>query len=285
MLWWGGPAQHPSLFMSKPANRSSLLMGQCPYLSIIVITLNEAANINSLIESLPPHDELIMVDSGSTDATVAFAEAAGARVVVHADWQGFGVQKNRALELATGDWVLSLDADERVSEALRHEIAHVLSEPKHAVYEIPRKTQFCGQWIQHCGWTPDFVPRLFKRGSAAFNSELVHEKLIPVDRATVGRLKSHLLHYSYPTPDRLWAKLSRYSMDWAVQRFERGIRYGLWRAFASFFLTFIKTFFFRLGFLDGRVGLIVCMMQAQSAYAKYVHLFMLHETAKNDRAN
>ncbi len=271
--------------MNKLATCSSFAKGQCPSLSIIVITLNEAVNIESLIESLPPYDELIIVDSGSTDATVALAKSAGAKVVVHSDWKGFGVQKNRALELATADWVLSLDADERVSEALRLEIADALSAPQHAVYEIPRKTQFCGKWVQHCGWSPDFVPRLFKRGSASFNVELVHEKLIPIDPVTVGRLNSHLLHYSYPTPDRLWAKLSRYSMDWAVQRFDRGIRYGLWRAFASFFLTFIKTFFFRLGFLDGRVGLIVCMMQAQSAYAKYAHLFMLHETAKNDRAN
>lgn len=254
-------------------------------LSVIVITYNEEANVLPLIQSLPPYDELIVVDSGSTDKTVCLFEASGAKVVVSDDWQGFGVQKNRALQLATSEWVLSLDADERVSKDLREDIIKELKNPRFEVYQLPRQTQFCGQWIHHCGWTPDYVPRLFKRGQASFNLEIVHETLIPNGDKPMGRLKSKLLHYSYPTPDRLWSKLARYSAEWARQRFDQGVRFGLWRAFASCWFTFIKTFFFRLGFLDGRLGLIVCMMQAQSAYAKYAHLFMLHETAKNDRTN
>jgi glycosyltransferase involved in cell wall biosynthesis len=174
-------------------------------LSVTIITKNEAQNIQACLDSVAFADQTIVVDSGSTDNTAEMARAMGAHVSIFADWQGFGVQKNRALEAASCDWVLSLDADERVTPELAEEIrvalAKVPAVGQSVAFLIPRLTQFCGVWIRHCGWTPDYVLRLHRRGEARFSDDLVHEKLMLAQADTrVVRMKSHLLHYSYPTP-------------------------------------------------------------------------------------
>ena len=130
-------------------------------LSVIIITKNEAANIAACLKSVAFADEFIVVDSGSTDGTVELAQALGARVEITSDWPGFGPQKNRALDLATGDWVLSIDADERVTPELAREIQDVLANPRADAYEIARLSNFCGKDIRHSGWWPDYVLRLF----------------------------------------------------------------------------------------------------------------------------
>ena len=251
-------------------------------LSVIIITHNESANIAACLDSVAFADEVVVVDSGSTDATVDIARSRGAKVVTTSDWPGFGPQKNRALDLATSDWVLSLDADERVSNALASQIKATLdSEGQNFdAFSIPRLTQFCGQWIRHCGWTPDLVVRLFKREAARFSYDLVHERLV-VDSFRVSRLQAPLLHYSYPTPSHYWRKLEQYSGAWAQQHYASGRRTSMMRAFLSGLTAFLRSYVFRLGFLDGSMGFAVCVMQGQAAFGKYFELYCLQK--KNEQ--
>jgi glycosyltransferase involved in cell wall biosynthesis len=247
-------------------------------LSVSVITKNEARNIGACLESVRFADQIVVLDSGSTDGTPDIASSLGAEVFAAGDWPGFGPQKNRALEKTTQEWVLSLDADEVVSPELQQEIlGHLARQAQASVaFEIPRLTQFCGVWIRHCGWTPDHVLRLFRRGEAQFSADLVHESLQLLSPATlVVRLKHPLLHYSYPTPEQYWVKLQRYSRDWAVQRHARGQRTSIWRAGLAGLAAFFRSYVFRLGFLDGAMGFAVCTMQAQSAFGKYFELYCL----------
>ncbi len=245
-------------------------------LSVIVITHNEAANIEACLRSVSFADEVIVLDSGSTDATCVRAAALGAKVHHTLDWPGFGVQKNRALALATQSWVLAIDADERVTPVLAQQITSALAADKHPAYELSRLTQFCGRWIRHCGWTPDRVLRLFKRGSAEFSCDLVHERVV-LKTGTAGRLPEPLLHYSYPTPAHYWRKLESYSQAWAKQRHLQGQKTTMLRAAVSGVVAFIRSYVFRLGFLDGAMGFAVCAMQAQAAFGKYFALYCLQQ--------
>ncbi len=245
---------------------------------MIVIAKNEEHNIADCLSGVDFCDEKLVLDSGSTDATVAKAQSLGAVCHVAADWQGFGRQKNRALDLAKNDWVLSLDADERVSAELALEIQQALStySQQSVAFEIPRLTQFCGQWIRHCGWTPDYVLRVFRRSEARFSDDLVHEKLqIVSQKTTIIRLKSPLLHLSYPTSQAYWVKLQRYSQDWAQQKYAEGRRTNMLRAALSGMFAFVRSYILRLGFLDGSMGFAVCTMQAQAAFGKYFELYCL----------
>jgi glycosyltransferase involved in cell wall biosynthesis len=227
---------------------------------------------------VPFAHQKVVVDSGSSDSTVEIASRVGAEVVQTVDWPGFGPQKNKALDLARGPWIFSLDADERVTPELSNEIAQALARygAEHVAFAVPRRTQFCGVWIHHCGWSPDYVLRIFKKGQARFSEDLVHESLcINAPGVRVIRLRNPLLHYSYPTPEHYWRKLQRYSQDWARQRHAAGQSASMTRAVFSGLVTFIRTYFFRLGFLDGPMGLAVCTMQAQAAFGKYFELYCL----------
>ncbi len=248
------------------------------HLSVILITKNEAANIEACLRSVAFADEIVVVDSGSTDDTVAIARRLGAVVHTTPDWPGFGPQKNRALALATHPWVLSIDADERVTPQLQAEIVKIVQGPGEGqAWEIPRLTQFCGRWIHHCGWTPDLVLRLFRRDAARFSDDLVHERVL-LAQGTTGRLLNPLLHYSYPTPSHYWRKLEQYSQAWAVQRHQAGQTTSMARAAAAGVVAFIRSYIFRLGLLDGAMGFAVCTMQAQAAFGKYFALYCLNRT-------
>ena len=255
-------------------------MAKLSTLSVIIISKNESVNIEACLDSVAFADEVIVLDSGSSDETVPLARAKGATVYTVNDWPGFGPQKNRALAMANCEWVLSIDADERVSSDLAKEIQNVISEANREAFEIPRLTQFCGEWIHHCGWTPDHVLRLFKRRVAKFSDDKVHEKVLIASDATCRRLKSPLLHYSYPEPSHYWRKLELYSQAWAEQRFARGQKTSMWRAGLAGVVAFVRSYFFRLGFLDGAMGFAVCTMQAQAAFGKYFALYCLNK--KND---
>ena len=246
-------------------------------LSVIVITKNEATNIRDCLRSVAFADQIVVLDSGSTDDTVPIAQEMGAQVHQSAEWPGFGAQKNRALQHAVGSWVLSIDADERISPELAKEISAAIQSDRSNAYALARQTQFCGQWIRHCGWTPDYVVRLFKRGKATFTNDAVHEKLVfgnPAEKLVY--LGPPMLHYSYRTSDDYWNKLQRYSKDWALQRYKQGQTTSMSRAALSGMAAFVKSYFFKLGFLDGGLGFAVCSMQAQSAFGKYFELYCLH---------
>ena len=255
--------------LNQPENKTHTL-------SVILITKNEEANVAACLASVRFADQIIVVDSGSVDNSVALAQAAGAHVVQTPDWPGFGVQKNRALALATCDWVLSIDADERVSAQLADQIQMAMRNQQAMAFQIPRLTQFCGKWIHHCGWTPDYVMRLFKRECAHFSDDLVHERLIQI-QGTSEKLSAPIHHYSYPTPAQYWRKLDQYSQAWAQQRYTEGRKVSMFRAGVSGLTAFVRSYFFRLGFLDGAMGFAVCTMQAQAAFGKYFSLYCLNQ--------
>ena len=243
-------------------------------LSVIVIAKNEAANIRACLESVSWADEIIVVDSGSTDGTADIAKETGATVYVHADWPGFGPQKNRALGYATGDWIFSIDADERVTPELRREIEQAICKTGIEGYYCPRLSQFCGQYIHHCGWYPDYVLRLFRRNAGRFSDSLVHE-VVRLEGKT-ARLQNPLLHYSYLTQDDVERKVEHYSSAAAQQMFESG-KYSSWLGAAlSGGWAFVRTYLLRLGVLDGLAGWNIACMNARTTYLKYRKLTALH---------
>jgi glycosyltransferase involved in cell wall biosynthesis len=249
-------------------------------LSVIVITRDEEANIAECLASATFATERIVVDSGSRDRTVEVARAAGARVLQTPDWPGFGPQKNRALDLATEPWVLSLDADERVTPQLRDEILAVLARGDAAqdAWSIPRRSSFCGQYMAHSGWYPDRVVRLFRRGTARFSDDLVHERL--VTRGTPGQLRGDLLHTTYPDLESMLEKLNRYSSAWAESMFRKGRRASLGGAMARGAWAFFRTYVLRSGWRDGRLGLVLALSIAEGTYYKYLKLWLMGKAPK-----
>ncbi len=235
--------------------------------SVILITKNEAANIQSCLESVAWADEIIVVDSGSTDETCNIAKGMGAQVHVHADWPGFGPQKNRALGYASKDWVFSIDADERVTPELRAEIEQAMQNGKADGYYCPRLSQFCGTFIHYSGWYPDYVLRLFRRGKGRFSDSLVHESVLL--EGSCARLKNPLLHYSYLTMDDVERKVEQYSSAAAQQMFGKGKRTTLAGAAASSGWAFVRTYFIRLGLLDGAAGWQIAVMNMRTTWLKY----------------
>lgn len=242
-------------------------------LSVIIITKNEADNIQACLESVLWADEIIVVDSGSNDETVNLCRALGAIVHTTSDWPGFGVQKNRALSHATGDWILSLDADERVTPELQSAIQSALKDPHgNAAFRVPRLSSFCGRYMRHSGWYPDYVTRLFHNGDAKFSDDLVHESLI-VD-GPVGKLKQHLLHETFRDLEELLNKINQYSTAGARMLKEKGKTATLKQAVSHAVWAFFRTYIIRAGFLDGREGFMLAVSTAESTYYRYVKLML-----------
>lgn len=244
-------------------------------LSVVVITKNEAANMRACLESVAWADEIIVVDSGSSDNTAAICREFTSHVYVH-DWPGFGRQKNRALDYAGKDWVLSLDADERVTPELRAEIEQAIEAGDHDGYFMPRLSQFCGKFIHHSGWYPDYVLRLFKRNSGRFSDDLVHETVLLTGRT--AKLKNPLLHYSYLTGEDVERKVEHYSAAAAQQMFQSGRRSNRLGALLSGGWAFVRTYLLRLGVLDGTAGWKIARMNARTTYLKYRKLQALRSS-------
>ncbi len=248
-----------------------------PTLSAIVITRNEANNLHDCLQSMHELvDEIIVVDSQSTDNTVAIAQQHGAKVAQPEDWPGFGPQKNRALDLATCDWVFSIDADERVTPELAAEIKHLLQlGDANVAYKVPRLSSYCGKFIRHAGWQPDYVLRLFKRGTARFSDDLVHERVVTVQ--PVIALQNHLLHYSYLNFSQVLSKVDAYSTASAKQAYARGRRSSVAGALGHGAWAFFRTYVIRRGFLDGAHGLALSISNAETSYYKYLKLWQMQQ--------
>ncbi|MES2978803.1 MAG: glycosyltransferase family 2 protein [Pseudomonadota bacterium] len=247
-------------------------------LSVIVIARNEAHHIADCLRSAAFADELVVLDSGSTDGTQAIAQSLGAKVHSTVDWPGFGPQKNRALALAAGDWVLSLDADERVTPALKDEILAAMRTGAHEVYSFPRLSSYCGQYMRHSGWYPDRVPRLFRRGAARFSDDLVHERL--VFSGVCGQLTADLLHETYEDLEAVLDKVNRYSSAGALDYAARGKSGSLGKALAHGVWAFLRSYFFRRGFLDGKMGFVLAVSNAEASYYRYLKLWLLPKSAE-----
>ncbi len=242
-------------------------------LSVIVITKNEAHNIEACLQSVLFADQIVVLDSGSTDDTAKIAEKMGAEVSQSAGWIGFGVQKNRALALARCDWVLSLDADERLSPELQSEIARALAHPQFDIYSLPRLSSYCGQNMRHSGWYPDRVDRLFKRDKARFSDDLVHEKLIA--SGAIGHLNGHLLHESFTSFEGVLDKVNRYSTAGAQVLSGRAKKASLGKAIGHGLWAFFRTYVLRLGFLDGQMGFVLAISNAEGTYYRYLKLWLM----------
>lgn len=251
-------------------------------LSVVIIAKNEAANIRACIESVAWADEIIVVDSGSTDDTVKYVREMGAHVYVHADWPGFGPQKNRALSYATGKWVFSIDADERVTQELHREIEQAMRGSDADGYYCPRLSQFCGEFIHHCGWYPDYVLRLFRRDAGRFSDSLVHESVLLTGKT--AKFNNPLLHYSYLTADDVERKVEHYSAAAAQQMFKSGRRSNWMNAALSGGWAFVRTYVLRLGILDGVAGWNIACMNARTTYLKYRKLATLNLKRRHSHA-
>lgn len=245
-----------------------------PKLSVIVITHNEESNILACLSSVTFADEIIVVDSGSTDNTVKLCSLFTDKIIQTENWPGFGIQKNRALSQAQGEWVLSLDADESVTCALQEEIQQVvqISSP-YTAFRLPRLVCYCGRWLQHCG--RDYVVRLFQRQHAQFSQDLVHEK-VEVRSGLVGTLQAPLLHYSFSSLEKVLEKVNRYSSASARMQYTRGQRAGLTKAILHGGWAFLRTYVLKRGFLDGREGFMLAVSNAEGTYYRYVKLMYLH---------
>lgn len=241
-----------------------------PRLSVTIITKNEAHRIERCLRSVAFADEIVVVDSGSTDATVDIARRLGARVLV-TDWPGFGVQKNRALDLARGDWVLSLDADEVVGPELSRSIQAVLARAARGetlpdAYWITRSSRYCGRTIRFGDWRNDRVLRLFRRGCARFSDDLVHERLVCSGRQDT--LSGLLEHDSVDSPADAREKAERYARLGADKLRARG-RGGLVPALTHGLWTFLRGYLLRLGLLDGSAGFAIAWLNARSTFLRY----------------
>jgi glycosyltransferase involved in cell wall biosynthesis len=240
-------------------------------LSLIVIARDEEAFIARCLRSAAFAAEVVVVEHGSSDKTVEIARQCGARVISTPDWPGFGVQKNRALDAATGDWVLSLDADEWIEDGLAAEIKAAIAAPSGIDgYEIPRRSRFCGRIVRFCGWRPDYVLRLFRRDKGRFTKDTVHEKVKLSGR--LGRLSAPIEHDSITDLDDAHDKIGRYSAAAAAQLIEKGARGSVAKALFHSVWAFLYTYIAKLGFLDGSVGLMVAAYKASYTYQKWARV-------------
>ena len=246
-----------------------------PTLSVILITRNEEVNLADCLASLEGiAHQIVVLDTNSSDRTLEIAKNYGAVIAQPADWPGFGPQKNRALALATGDWVLSLDADERLTPTLRSEILTAIHHSANVdCFSIPRLSWYCGRFIRHSGWSPDYVDRLFKRGTASFSDDLVHERLLP--NGQVAKLENPMLHYSFMDFSQVLQKIDRYSTASAEQAFAKGRRSNPLKAILHGLWAFFRTYFIRAGFLDGFEGLALAISNAEGSYYRYMKIWLL----------
>lgn len=243
-------------------------------LSVIIIAKNAEGTIRRCLESVAWAAEVVVAEHGSADRTADICRELGAKVYQTPDWPGFGPQKNRALDRAREDWILSLDADEWVTPELRAEIERAIASPgDKAAFRMPRRSSFCGRFMRHSGWWPDYVTRVFRREAARFNDALVHEKLTV--NGAVGTLSQPLLHETVADLDQVLAKINLYSTSSATMFHRQGRRASLATAVFHGGWAFVSTYFLRLGFLDGREGFMLAVANAEGAYYRYLKLMLL----------
>lgn len=249
-------------------------------LTATVITHNESSNIAGALQSVSWADEIVVVDSRSTDDTVAIAERHGARVVVR-DWPGYSAQKNHAAEIASHDWILSLDADERVTPALATEIQDLLKAgPRARGYRIPRVSHYLGRWIRSTDWYPDYQLRLYDRRAGRWNGRSVHES-VALD-GTPEKLRAELQHFPYRDISEHLATIDRYTTLAAAEWHARGRRTSALAALVSPRFAFLRNYILRGGFRDGEAGLLVSVLNSYYVFLKYAKLLELQKSGVRD---
>jgi glycosyltransferase involved in cell wall biosynthesis len=249
-------------------------------LTVAIIALNAAAQIGPCLASVGFADEIIVVDSGSTDATAEICARHGARFETR-EWLGFGRQKQHAVSIAKNDWVLCLDADERVTEELAASIREALSRQRYHAYRMTRRNRFLGRWLRHGEGYPDWSLRLFHRAYASWSNDEVHEAVLTT--AEVGRLHGDLLHESAEDIATYLAKQNRYTSLHAQGLYKQGVRARYWRLLASPLTRFVKFYLLRFGFLDGGPGFAHVVIGCNNTFHKYLKLIELERSGGEAR--
>lgn len=246
-----------------------------PRLSAVIITKDAANKLKGCLASLGFVDEILVYDGGSTDATVRLAREQGARVVTDGDWQGFGIQRRRAQAAAGGEWILMIDADERVTPDLAREIqAAVAAADPLTAYAIPRRTWAFGRYLRHGGWWPDYVVRLYHRDRGHYDDALVHERVRLAPETRLARFKSPLLHHTYASLQEYLVKSAGYAAAWADGRSRDGRGTSLFAGGLHAAGCFLRMYLLRGGFLDGSAGLLLASLSAHSTFVKYADLWL-----------
>ncbi len=246
-------------------------------ISALIITLNEADNIEACIKSLKPVvAEVLVLDSGSKDQTISIARQLGARVI-STEWKGYAATKNYGNSLAAHPWILSIDADEIISEELGESIKNLNLDSK-KVYALDRLTNYCGQWIKHSGWYPEWKVRLFHRDSSQWEGDYVHERLKYTEGIKVEKLTGKLFHYSYKSLEDHWDRIEKYAALSAQEMHTNGKRASFIKLWISPMIRFLRTYFIKAGFLDGKNGWIISIRNAQLVHLKYKILRSLHQS-------
>jgi len=229
-------------------------------LSIVLITFNSQKYLNQVLTSCKFADEIVVVDSHSTDKTIEIAKKHNAKIYT-IDWMGFGKQKQKALDLAKNDWVFVLDSDEVITKKLQEEILQILKNPSHHAYYVPRLNYFFGKPVKRCGLYPDYTIRLINKNYAKFTPDEVHEKIV-VDDKKVSYLRNHMIHYAYENVEQFIAKQNRYSTLNAKNSVLKAIFNPPW--------TFFKLYILKLGFLEGWRGFVISKLYSQYTFWKYI---------------
>ncbi len=246
-----------------------------PQLSVVIITFNEEKNIGRCLESVKEiADDIVVVDSFSTDGTKSICDGYAVNFIEH-EWEGYSASKNFANARAKFDWVLSLDADEVISEELKNSILKVKEYPELLTYKFNRLTNYCGRWIKRSGWYPDTKVRIFDRRYIRWEGT-IHEQLSESPNPPIF-LKGDCLHYSYRTIEAHWQQTEKFTTLSAKDLFEKGKKANFVKLYFSPVVKFIKSYIFQLGILDGYYGFVICKISAYSNYLKYSKLKQLHK--------
>jgi len=241
-------------------------------ISVYILAFNEVEKIRDCINSVLWADEIIVADSHSTDGTSEVAESLGAKVI-HIPFNGYGALRNEAISNCTKDWILSLDSDERCTEKVRDEILALIQTTSLDVFLIPRKNYFMGKWIKHSGWYPNFrQPQLFRNGKMTYDLNLVHEGYINHSNQKIGKVKNSIWQIPFKNTEEILYKANRYSSLGALKLQDKGVNGGVLKAFFHGFWSFIKHYFFKLGFLDGRAGFVIAFGNFEGTFYRYLKL-------------
>lgn len=243
-------------------------------LSVAVIVKNEEKNLSRMLDSIDWADEVVILDTGSQDNTIQIARQAGCKVY-ESEWLGFGRCKQLAVNYCSHEWILSLDADELVTPGLKQRINEIITSKTHySGFRIKRKSFYLNKMINHCGWNHDYTLRLFHKDKGQFNTKMVHES-VQID-GEIGYIKEHLLHYTYPTINSHLSKMILYSDLASSSMHKKKKKSSLIGAYLKAKWKFCKMFVFQLGFLDGKVGFILCYNSAMGVFWKYAKLWELN---------